>query len=51
MDMIMVVVESEKNDRDVVQRAVSMLTESQSNVGVVLNKRKNYVPRRLQQEL
>ncbi len=51
MDMIMVVVESEKTDRDVVQRAVSMLTESQANVGVVLNKRKNYVPRRLQQEL
>ncbi len=51
MDMIMVVVESEKTDRDVVQRAVSMLTESQANVGVVLNKRKNYVPQRLQQEL
>jgi pSer/pThr/pTyr-binding forkhead associated (FHA) protein/uncharacterized protein involved in exopolysaccharide biosynthesis len=51
MDMVMVVVESEKTDRDVVQRAVSMLTESHANVGVVLNKRKNYVPQRIQQEL
>jgi Mrp family chromosome partitioning ATPase len=51
MDMVMVVVESEKTDRDVVQRAVSMLTETKANVSVVLNKRKNYVPRRLQQEL
>jgi uncharacterized protein involved in exopolysaccharide biosynthesis/Mrp family chromosome partitioning ATPase len=51
MDMIMVVVESEKTDRNVVQRAVRMLTEARANVGVVLNKQKNYVPRRLQQEL
>lgn len=51
MDMIMLVVESEKTDRDVVKRAVSMLTEVPANVGVVLNKRKNYVPQRLQQEL
>jgi uncharacterized protein involved in exopolysaccharide biosynthesis/pSer/pThr/pTyr-binding forkhead associated (FHA) protein len=51
MDMVMVVVESEKTDRDVVQRAVNMLTETKANVSVVLNKRKNYVPRRLQQEL
>lgn len=51
MDMIMVVVESEKTDRDVVQRAVSMLTETRANVGVVLNKRKHYVPQRIQQEL
>jgi len=51
MDMVMVVVESEKTDRDVVQRAVNMLTETKVNVSVVLNKRKNYVPKRLQQEL
>ena len=51
MDMVMVVVESEKTDRDVVQRAVNMLTEAKANVGVVLNKRKHYVPKRLQQEL
>jgi polysaccharide biosynthesis transport protein len=51
MDMVMVVVESEKTDREVVQRAVNMLTEAKANVGVVLNKRKNYVPKQLQQEL
>ena len=51
MDMVMVVVESEKTDRDVVQRAVSMLTETHANVGVVLNKRKHYVPQSIQQEL
>jgi uncharacterized protein involved in exopolysaccharide biosynthesis/Mrp family chromosome partitioning ATPase len=51
MDMVMVVVESEKTDRDIVQRAVSMLAEVPVNVGVVLNKRKTYVPQRLQQEL
>jgi uncharacterized protein involved in exopolysaccharide biosynthesis/Mrp family chromosome partitioning ATPase len=50
MDMVMVVVESEKTDRQVVQRALTMLTETRANVGVVLNKRKNYVPQRIQQE-
>jgi pSer/pThr/pTyr-binding forkhead associated (FHA) protein len=51
MDMVMVVVESEKTDRDVVQRAVNMLTDAKANVGVVLNKRKHYVPKRLLAEL
>lgn len=51
MDMVMVVVESEKTNRDMVQRAVGMLTESRANVGVVLNKRKHYVPKSIQQEL
>ena len=51
MDMVMVVVESEKSDRDVVQRAVNMLTETRANVGVVLNKRKQHVPKQLQPEL
>jgi uncharacterized protein involved in exopolysaccharide biosynthesis/Mrp family chromosome partitioning ATPase len=51
MDMVMVVVESEKSDRDVVQRAVAMLAETRANVGVVLNKRKTYVPERIQPEL
>lgn len=51
MDMVMVVVESEKTDRHVVQRALTMLAETRANVGVVLNKRKNYVPLSIQQEL
>jgi uncharacterized protein involved in exopolysaccharide biosynthesis/Mrp family chromosome partitioning ATPase len=51
MDMVLMVVESEKTDRAVVRRATSMLTETKANVGIVLNKGLNYVPRRLQQEL
>lgn len=51
MDMMLIVVESEKTDRDVVQRAAEMLTEARGHVGIVLNKWKNYVPHRIQQEL
>ncbi|MBL9189546.1 MAG: hypothetical protein JNK23_18845 [Opitutaceae bacterium] len=51
MDMVLLVVESEANDRDVVQSACSLLAESKAHVGVVLNKTRNYVPGRLNQEL
>ncbi len=51
MDMVFMVVEAERNDRDVVKRATDMLAESNANVGVVLNKNRNYVPRKLQQQL
>ena len=52
MDMIFMVVEAEKTDRDIVKRASQMLTEAKAtNVGVVLNKSHNYVPNRLNQEL
>ena len=51
MDTVLMVVESEKTDRDVVKRATSWLTEANPNVGIVLNKSRNYVPKRLQQEI
>jgi uncharacterized protein involved in exopolysaccharide biosynthesis/Mrp family chromosome partitioning ATPase len=51
MDMVFMVVESEKTDRDVVKRATDILVESKANVGVILNKNHKYVPRLLQQEL
>ena len=52
MDMVFMVVEAEKTDRDIVKRASQMLTEAKAtNVGVVLNKSHNYVPSRLNQEL
>jgi uncharacterized protein involved in exopolysaccharide biosynthesis/Mrp family chromosome partitioning ATPase len=51
MDTVLMVVESEKTDRDVVKRATSWLTEANPNVGIVLNKSRNYVPKRLQQEM
>jgi len=49
MDMVLLVVESEKTDRDVVKRASSMLSESKANVSVVLNKEQAHVPKWLQQ--
>jgi uncharacterized protein involved in exopolysaccharide biosynthesis/Mrp family chromosome partitioning ATPase len=50
MDMVLLVLESEKSDRDIVQRATSLLAESKAHVGVILNKTRSYVPSRLSQE-
>lgn len=50
MDMVLMVVESEKTDRDLVQRATALLVESHAHVGIVLNKMKRYVPARLFQD-
>jgi hypothetical protein len=43
-------VESEKTDQEAAKRATKILTESKTNVGVVLNKSREYLPRRLQQD-
>jgi Mrp family chromosome partitioning ATPase len=51
MDMVMLVVESEKTDRDAAQRAAALLSESRSHVGVVMNKSRSYMPRQLQHEI
>ena len=51
MDMVLLVVESEKTDRDVAKRVAAMLSESKTNVGVVLNKNRSYLPRQLHQEV
>jgi Mrp family chromosome partitioning ATPase len=51
MDMVLMVVESGKTDRDVVKRATTLLTENKAHVGVVLNKARTYVPKRLHQEM
>ncbi len=50
MDMVLLVIESEKTDREMVQRATALLAESKAHVGAVLNKTQNYVPARLHQE-
>ena len=50
MDMVLLVIESEKSDRDIVQRATNLLAESKAHVGVILNKTRSYVPSRLSQE-
>ena len=51
MDMVLLVIESEKTHRDVVQRAAAMLAQSKAHVGAVLNKTRNYVPASLQGDL
>jgi Mrp family chromosome partitioning ATPase len=51
MDMVLLVVQAEKTDRDAAERAAALLSECKANVGVVMNKSRSYVPRRLHQEL
>ena len=50
MDMMLLVIESEKTDREMVHQATALLAQSKANVGAVLNKTKKYVPTRLHQE-
>ena len=50
MDMVLLVIESEKNDRELVNRATALLAESRTHVGVVLNKTRRYIPARLHQD-
>ena len=51
MDMVLLVVESEKTNRNLVKQASTLLSESKANVHAVLNKSRKYVPGWLQQEL
>ena len=50
MDMVLMVVEAEKTDQQVVRRASALISESQPNIGIVLNKTKTYVPKGLKQD-
>ena len=50
MDMMLLVVEAEKTNREVVRQANALLTESKAKVSVVLNKTRTYIPTRLHQE-
>jgi Mrp family chromosome partitioning ATPase len=51
MDMVFMVVEPERTNRQVLKRATSMLAESKTNMGVILNKGHDYMPKPLRQEL
>ena len=52
MDTVMLVIESEKTDRDTVQQAHALLSHSKANnVTAVLNKTKQHVPGRLVHDL
>jgi anion-transporting ArsA/GET3 family ATPase len=50
MDMVLLVIESEKTNQDVVKDVISLLGESNPTVGTVLNKSRSYVPASLHQE-
>ncbi len=50
MDMVLLVIESEKTNQEVAKKVVSLLGESQANVSTVLNKTRSYVPAKLHQE-
>ena len=50
MDMVLLVIESEKTNQDVVRRVNQLLAESKAKVSTVLNKTRNYIPSRLHQE-
>jgi Mrp family chromosome partitioning ATPase len=51
MDLVLMVLESEKTALPAAKQATALLTEAQANVGFVLNKRRKYVPSWLQHEL
>lgn len=47
MDMVLLVIESEKTSLEAVQHASALLAESKATVSTVLNKTRSYVPARL----
>ena len=51
MDTVMLIVESEKTDRDVVKQAHELLQQSKANVTTVLNKTRKYIPAYLQHDI
>jgi len=50
MDMVLLVIESEKTNQEVAKKVISLLGESKANVTTVLNKTRSYVPVKLHQE-
>jgi polysaccharide biosynthesis transport protein len=50
MDMVLLVIESEKTDREIAARATALLAQSKSQLGVILNKTRSYIPARLHQD-
>jgi uncharacterized protein involved in exopolysaccharide biosynthesis/Mrp family chromosome partitioning ATPase len=50
MDMMLLVVESEKTQRHVLRQSTSVLNESKAKVSVILNKTQTYVPPQLHKE-
>jgi succinoglycan biosynthesis transport protein ExoP len=50
MDMVFMVVEAEKTNRDWLKHATDLLHQSKANLGAVFNKRRAYVPAALHQD-
>ena len=50
MDMVLLVIQSEKTHVDAAQQAISLLAHSKTKIGVVLNKTRKYIPDRLHRE-
>jgi polysaccharide biosynthesis transport protein len=50
MDKLLVVVEAEKNNREVIKRSYGKLISERNNVAVVVNKTRSYVPKWLDAE-
>jgi uncharacterized protein involved in exopolysaccharide biosynthesis/Mrp family chromosome partitioning ATPase len=50
MDKLLVVVEAEKNNRDVIKRSYGKLIAERNNVAVVVNKARSYIPKWLDAE-
>jgi len=50
MDMVLLVIESEKTNQEVAKKVISLLGESKVSVTTVLNKTRSYVPAKLHQE-
>ena len=50
MDMVLLVIQSEKTGRDAAQQAIDLLALSQAKIGIVLNKTRKYIPDRLHRE-
>src|SRR5437773_7950318 len=50
MDKLLVVVEAEKNNREVIRRSYGKLVAERNNVAVVVNKARSYVPKWLDSE-
>ncbi len=50
MDMMLLVVEAERTQKEVLRQANALLLESKAKVSVVLNKTQTYVPEAIQQE-
>ncbi len=51
MDLMLVVVESERTEAEALSRATALLSESETKLGVVLNKCRSHLPRSCQHDL